>query len=239
MPITFQVHPCDVGPERLVTLTSLSIFHLTLMLLLDKCLACLNILQQSIPLQILHRLHLLTCCLLMHRWNRLAQTSLKSRRWFPALVYMSQMPRSSLMKFKTASQTLTNPPLVGPPFHFHFSLFLRKSSAFRLELNAVTLQKPAVFVLKDSISQKLQQIDSQLKTAKADWTQEQYVTGPWKPLYMVYLTIPVSILFFWSETFFSWCPSYSAHHYQKILLNVDPILQITFFMVVASACKSG
>lgn len=67
---------------------------------------------------------------------------------------------------------------MGPPFHFHFSLFLRKSSAFRLELNAVTLQKPAVFVLKDSISQKLQQIDSQLKTAKADWTQEQYVTGP-------------------------------------------------------------
>ena len=113
LPITFQVHLHDLvahfGLEKPVTLTSLVIFHPTLMLLLDKYQASLNTLQQSIPL-LLHHLHLLTWRLLMHHQNRLAQTSLKSRRWFPALVYLSQMFRSSLIKFKTTLLTLANLP---------------------------------------------------------------------------------------------------------------------------------
>lgn len=78
--------------------------------------------------------------------------------------------------FDEVQYRLTNlgrPSPVGPPIPFPLFSFMRKSSDFRLELDTVTLKKPAVLELKDSISRKLQQIDSQLKTAKTDWTQEQ------------------------------------------------------------------
>ena len=78
--------------------------------------------------------------------------------------------------FDEVQNRLTNlgrPSSSGPPIPFPLFSFLRKSSDFRLELDAVTYQKPAVLALKDTISRKLHQIDSRLKTAKADWTQEQ------------------------------------------------------------------
>ena len=78
--------------------------------------------------------------------------------------------------FDEVQNRLTNlgrPSPSGPPIPFPLFSFLRKSSDFRLELDTVTLKKPAVLQLKDSISRKLQQIDSRLKSAKADWTQEQ------------------------------------------------------------------
>jgi hypothetical protein len=78
--------------------------------------------------------------------------------------------------FDKVQNCLTNlgqPSPGGPPIPFPLFSFLRKSSDFSLELNAVTLKKPAVLELKGSISRKLQQIDSRLKTAKANWTQKQ------------------------------------------------------------------
>ena len=56
-----------------------------------------------------------------------------------------------------------------------------------LELDTITLKKPAVLAMKDSISWKLQQIDHTLQSAKRQWNQELINTRNSKtPIYGVY-----------------------------------------------------
>ena len=54
----------------------------------------------------------------------------------------------------------------GPPHPFPLLSFFQMSGKFMLELDTITLKKPAVLAMKDSISRKLQQIDHTLQSAK-------------------------------------------------------------------------
>ena len=105
--------------------------------------------------------------------NRAGSNRSREQEVISSLSLLESDVQKLLDEVQNRLANLGRPSPGGPPIPFPLLPFLQKSSDFRIQIDVVTLKKPAVLKLKDSISRKLQQIDSQLKTAKADWTQEQ------------------------------------------------------------------
>jgi tnp2 family transposase/uncharacterized protein DUF4218 len=115
---------------------------------------------------------------------------------------------------------LGRPLSSGPPSLFPLSELLQSSRSLRDELETVTFKGPAVLEFKTSISSKLQKIDTKLVTAKKGWNQKLSDIKAMKtPIHGVLCD--------------------TDHHFKPILDNVDPVLQVTFFLVVTCQVLLG
>jgi len=113
------------------------------------------------------------------------------------------------------------PSSSGPPTSFPLLELFQSSRGLKDQLETVMFKGPAVHELKTSISSKLQKIDAKLFAAKKDWNQK--LSG------IKAMKTPIH----------EGVSCETAHHFKPILENADPVLQVTFFLVVTCQVLLG